>query len=293
MSERPNVILTGGRGRVGSAILAACRSVWNLRSFSRIAGDGHRGLEELLCGKEPLRARALIHCAWSTVPATAEGDPGSSERIDLPLLREIIARVRKESEPPLLVFMSTGSVYGPAPGRPSKEGDVPGPIGSYARGKLAAEELLLASGLPTCVLRVGNVYGLPSARQNAQGVIAKLVRAALTGETVPRWGADSVKDYIHSSDFTTVLQHIVARPIEGVWNVGTGAGTSLSTLIALVEQAAGCSLKITLLPAPKWDVADNRIDVTRLKHILAWQAAISIEEGIHAEFAKGSNYFRD
>src|SRR5687767_11384066 len=108
MSERPHIILTGARGRIGSAILAGCRPAWNLHAFSRTAGDGLRGLEELIHGREPLRARALIHCAWSTVPATAEADPGASERVDLPLLSQIIARVRQEADPPLLVFMSTG-----------------------------------------------------------------------------------------------------------------------------------------------------------------------------------------
>lgn len=283
MSQSPKIIITGSRGRFGKAILAGSPANWKWLSFSRSSGDGHASFEDLFKNQTPLDAAALIHCAWSTVPAVAEANPTLGREVDLPMLQRLITRLQGEAAPPLFIFMSTGAVYGSAPGRASQESDAPNPQGVYAHDKLAAEAMLRASGLPICILRVSNVYALASKPSDAQGVLAHLIRAALNGKTFTRWGLNPVKDYLHRTDFLTALQLIVQQRLEGTWNLASGVGTSLETLISLVEKNVQTSLDIASNVAPLWDVPDNRLDSSALQKALQWQPHVSIEEGIQSE----------
>ncbi len=286
MDRYPHVLLTGGRGRVATAIREElARGGWTLDVCSRTPGDGIRGLEEVLRGEGCLGADAVIHCAWSTVPAVAQEYPERAAEIDLPLLERLILRLKNDPQPPLLIFMSTGAVYGPAGDRPSLESDAPLPIGEYAKGKLAAEKLLQASGLAHCILRVSNLYALPSSPNDRQGVIARLVRTAIEGGTFEQWGEHSIKDYLHSTDFACALAAILRQRPTGVLNVASGVPTSLAELIQHVEKAAGMPLRVRHKPGATWDVTNNQLDIGLLKSLTGWQPVTSIEEGVRAEVA--------
>ncbi|WP_050023476.1 NAD-dependent epimerase/dehydratase family protein [Verrucomicrobium sp. BvORR034] len=282
-----SILITGARGRVGRAIQMTYGSTWPLRLLSRTASpDGSvESLDTLLTGNAPLEADLLIHAAWSCVPANAEEHPEQIGQIDLPLLDRLIARLQKESRPPVLLFISTGAVYGLAPSRGNREDDTPYPLGVYAKGKLAAEERLRASGLPVCILRVGNLYGLPSSPEDRQGVTARLVRCALANQPFQRWGDDPIKDYLHSDDFFAALTRVRELRLTGTWNVGSGNATPLSHLVELVEKETGHPVPILSRPGPAWDVYDNRLDVTHFTTATGWQPAVTLAEGVAREVA--------
>lgn len=284
------VLVTGGRGRVAKAILQDLNEAWQLQACSREAGDGLLAMEELLAGDGPLGFDAIIHCAWSSVPKDVGAQQSHAETPDERLLKRWIARLGRDAEPPLFVFMSTGAVYGNAGEHPSHEDrDDPQPRGEYAAAKLRAERLLLDSSLPVCVLRVAPLYGLPAAAQKGQGVISHLITAAVTGGVFHRWGATSRKDYLHREDFTRALRRIVDGGLKhsalsnGIWNVGSGEATHINDLIRLVEKHSRRRIQIQDSPSPKWDVTDNRLDISKLQHDTGWKASISIDEGIQRE----------
>ncbi|MDB6072731.1 MAG: fcf [Verrucomicrobiaceae bacterium] len=290
MDKHPHVLLTGGRGRVASAIRKELAGGgWGVDVCSRTVGEGLLDLENILTGSDSMGQDAIVHCAWSTVPAVAQEFPERTESIDLPLMERLIQRLKADAEPPLLVFMSTGAVYGPAPGRASLETDEPGPLGEYARGKLAAEALLQASGLPHCILRVSNIYSLPSTKHDRQGVISRLVWTAIEGGTFQQWGEHSIKDYLHSSDFARALMSVIRHRLTGVVNVASGEATELADLIEMVKHAALKPLTIEPRPGAAWDVTDNRLDITLLQSKTGWKPGITIEEGVRAEVARAMN----
>jgi UDP-glucose 4-epimerase len=240
-------------------------------------------LDTLLDGTHALEADLIIHGAWSCLPASAEEVPRQIEQVDLPLLDRLITRLTEDPAPPLTLFISTGAVYGPAGDRPSRESDTPRPLGAYARGKLAAEDRLRASGLPVCILRVGNLYGLPSRPEDRQGVIARMVRCALSGSPFHKWGEDPVKDYLHSDDFFAALRRVAQQRLEGTWNVASGTATPLSALISLVTEYTGAEVPVVAQPSPDWDVTDNRLDISRFSTATGWQPHIDLREGVRRE----------
>ena len=287
MDKHPHVLLTGGRGRAATAIRQALSAGgWRLDVCSRTAGDGMLLLEEVLAGSGPLGVNAVIHCAWSTLPAVAQEHPGRAAQVDIPLLERLIHRLKADPRPPLLVFMSTGAVYGPAPGRPSRETDMPCPQGEYAKGKLMAEALLQDSGLPHCILRVSNLYALPSSPSDRQGVIARLVWTALENGSFQQWGGHSVKDYLHRDDFVAALKWVIEHGLTGVVNVASGTATSLDELVRLVKQETGRAFQVEVKEAPAWDVTDNRLDISLLRERTGWAPTIALEEGVAREVAR-------
>jgi nucleoside-diphosphate-sugar epimerase len=283
MIFRPRVILTGSSGRTGRALRRLRSSDWDIRPYSRSreAGRGIGALEELLTGRDAMEGDAIVHAAWSVVPATAEQAevPGP----DLALLGKLLERCRGAEAPPLFIFLSTGAVYGEAGERARREDDLAAPKGRYAAGKLEAEEMIRASGLPHAILRISNLYGIPSRPDDPQGVIGKLLYLARTGGVFTRWGPDSRKDYLHGADFAGALDEVIRRRLEGRWNLASGEAVWLSELIGMVEGATGKPIRVDQAAGVPWDVRDNRIDPGAFREATGWKAEIRLKEWLERE----------
>ena len=280
MHSRPLVLLTGSAGRVGKALRATMASSWHLQPYSRNPEQGCLPLSSLSATNSPIHGDALIHAAWSSVPATAEAAGPDAAKPDLDLLASLLANCSASPNPPLFIFLSTGAVYGNAGPHPSTESDTPAPIGRYASAKLEAESLIRASGLPHAILRISNLYGIPSHPNDAQGAVGKLIHAARSGQTFTRWGGDSIKDYLHGSDCFHALDLIVRSRLAGLWNIASGRPTRLSDLVSLVESTTHRQITVTSGPPVPWDVSDNRIDPSRFITATGWNPLVSLEAGL-------------
>ncbi|MBI2813970.1 MAG: NAD-dependent epimerase/dehydratase family protein [Opitutae bacterium] len=260
--------------------------------YSRGGGDGFHDLARL----EPELANhhALLHLAWSTLPATSERDRGAEARHDLPALEKLlagIAALAEQSRPHFVFFSTGGAVYGNAPGRPSREDDPCRPIGRYGRGKRAAEEIIerfaAQHGLPCAILRISNPYGYPVPRSRVQGIIPHAIRCAVEGQTLTLWGdGHARKDFLHYTDFLAAVEAVVARRLTGTFNLGAGESHTVREVIALVEKHTGKKITLAFQPAPAWDVEDSRLDNRRLAAAADWRPLVSLDEGIRRSVAQ-------
>ena len=274
IESRPSgLIVTGGRGRLASLIADHFQTpTTDLALYSRQGGSGFLPLETLTEPGGLADARTLLHLAWSTLPATSEQNPGTEEKYDLPLLKNIleaIAAVPKTQRPHFVFFSSGGAVYGNAPGRANVESDACVPIGSYGRAKRAAEELITTyagyHGLPCTILRISNPYGYPVPKNRAQGLIPHALRCAAEDQPLTLWGDGSArKDFLHYTDFLSALELVIAGRLTGTFNLSAGKSHSVSEVIALAEKHTGRSVPLQPRPALAWDVHDSRLDNARL-----------------------------
>jgi UDP-glucose 4-epimerase len=283
MSIQPKILLTGASGRVARAIREGLRPLWDIRSFSRSQFPTFHRPEELTSDRSNWDAEALIHTAWSVLPVTAETHPKAHRSVDLPILERVIASFRNAPRPPLIVFLSTAAVYGPARKNLFVEQDKPAPIGAYARGKFEAEEMLRKSGLPVCILRIGNLYGLPANPDDVQGVIPRLIRIAGSDTPLSLWGGDTEKDYLHRDDFLSALTATISQRLEGTWNLGSGESTRLLKIIETVQRLMGQPINVEEGPGNSWDVKKARIDISAFREATGWAPKIMIEEGLARE----------
>jgi UDP-glucose 4-epimerase len=293
--SRPNrLLVTGGRGRLASLIVDYFRAPAHpVLLYSRAAGPGFREYSSLGESREFQEADTLLHLAWSTLPASSEQNPGSEQQHDLPHLERLLAALvslPSGQRPHFVFFSSGGAVYGNAAGRPSLEDDACHPIGSYGRAKLAAEQLIQAAahrhGLPCAILRISNPYGYPVPSGRVQGIIPHAIRAAIAGHTLTLWGdGHARKDFLYYTDFLAGLQEVVDRRLTGTFNLCAGESHSVRDIIALVETHTGRKISTTTTPAPAWDVADSRLNNSKILAATGWRPQVSLDEGIRRSAA--------
>lgn len=286
--------VTGGRGRLASLIADYFRApAHEVVLYSRGGGTGFHELGALARPATLNRSDALLHLAWSTLPATSEQNPGSELKTDLPLLEQLLracAAAPAGQRPHFVFFSSGGTVYGNAPGRPNREDDPRQPIGSYGRAKLAAEQLIEESaarlGVPCTILRISNPYGYPVPTGRVQGIIPHAIRCAVEGRPLTLWGdGHARKDFIYYTDFLSAVSEVVARRLTGTFNLGAGESHSVHEIISLVEKHTGRKITTTLTDGPAWDVQDSRLDPRRLGDATGWRPQVSLDEGIRRSAA--------
>lgn len=291
------LLVSGGRGRLAALIANHFRAPSHeVVLLSRDGGPGFRPLTELFQPTVLAQADAVLHLAWSTLPATSEQNPGSEQKHDLPLLENLLtacAALPLEQRPQLIFFSSGGTVYGNAPGRPSVETDPCQPIGAYGRAKLAAEQLIgqavARHNLPCAILRISNPYGYPVPTGRVQGIIPHAIRCALEDRSLTLWGdGHARKDFIHHTDFLSALSEVVTRRLTGVLNLCMGESHSVHEVIALVEKHTQKKIALTFQPAPAWDVEDSRLDRQRFTAATGWQPLVSLDQGIRQSLAEST-----
>ena len=272
------IAITGGRGRL--AALAAShfqRQGMEVSLFSRQAGGRFLALDDLP-GTLAVHD-ILLHCAWSTVPLTAEQNPSWTAEQDLPLLKTLLEAA--SSCTAHVIFISTAALYGNTEGEPACEESSAKPLGNYAKGKLEAESIIRSSGVPSTVLRVTNLLGERPDQARPQGILPRLVQSARTQSPLPIWGDGSaMKDYLHVSDFMVTLDRVVDVQPQGTFNVGSGESVTILQLARLVEAAVGASVPMHFGEQMPWDVSHSRINSDRILHHLGWKARLRIEEAV-------------
>ena len=289
-----NIWITGGRGRLGGVL----RQRWESHGrpvdvYSRNADERHLPLslltDHLHKGELP---HALLHLAWSTVPASAEIHPGIEWREDLPLLAGLLETlaILKKSQPrlPLFVFFSTCAVYGPGSAeKPFGEEDATRPIGWYATAKAEAEQLIRRfaeqHGLPALILRITNPYGFAQKQEALQGVIPHLAGAALAGHPFRVWGDGSArKDYLHVEDFCRGVEAALQAHLTGTYNLCSGETHSIHELVQTAETALGVPIRIQNEPGRPWDVTHAGYRREKFSGATDWSPKLALADGLRS-----------
>src|SRR5207248_1622514 len=184
-------------------------------------------------------AEALVLLGYNRPSALSPARRLSEELVGnlAPLVRLLRAA---EGSARQVIFASSVSVYGSHANAPFRETDAPRPKTPYAIAKLASEESIeivcAASGWAPCVLRYSTVYG-PG--ETVPRAIPNFIRAALDGQP-PLVNGDGrdVHDYVHVADVVDATLAALQRGAAGVFNIGTGVGTTTLDLARLVLNLA-------------------------------------------------------
>ncbi|MEW5984326.1 MAG: NAD-dependent epimerase/dehydratase family protein [Acidobacteriota bacterium] len=187
------------------------------------------------------------------------------------------------------LFASTAGVYRPAVTGPLKEDAPTSPESIYATSKLAAEERCgeasTQSGIECAVLRLFNVYG-PG--QRPPYVVPDIIGALVSGRTPILRSPEAVRDFVFVDDVAHAFVAAAIHPCGTfrVFNIGTGKGTRMADLVAMIAALLGISAEWVTPPdhlsagAP-YSVADT----LRARVELGWEPATALEAGLAATCA--------
>lgn len=187
-----------------------------------------------------------------------------------------------------VVFISSGgTVYGRLQQSPVPEDHPTFPICSYGIVKLAIERYLhlfkVLHGLDYTILRVSNPYGPFQSTNGLQGAVQVFVSKLLRHESIEIWGDGSVvRDFLHIDDLVCALQLSAQMPegMSGIYNVGSGHGTSLNELLEALTLVSGLSSTRVYRPSRPYDVPHSVLDITKIGAELDWKPLVSLEDGL-------------
>lgn len=160
------------------------------------------------------------------------------------------------------------------------------PMSSYGIAKLAVERYFSLyrkiHGTAYSIARVANPYGPWQSPLAGQGIIGTLIYKAIKKEPIEIWGdGENVRDYLYVDDVIGGLLQIAEYGESGeIYNLGSQAGVSVNTLIALVQIAACVDLNVNYVPARASDVRYSVLDTQKLLNLGPWKPTTSLETGI-------------
>ena len=187
-----------------------------------------------------------------------------------------------------VIFASSSSVYGLSKTVPFRE-DLPllQTLSPYAASKISGEQLcgnfVNLYGFRVVALRFFTVYG-PGQRPDL--AIHSFTDAIEHGRTIKQFGDGTTRrDYTYIDDIVQgVLGSLAYVQGEGarfeIFNLGENETTTLSALIASIENALGKKAVIERLPEQKGDMPLTAADITKAHTLLGYAPQTPIKEGI-------------
>jgi UDP-glucose 4-epimerase len=257
--------------------------------------DGAR-LDEVFAKHRPV---AVVHFAALIEVGESVKEPGRFYSVNVGGAISLVEAARRAGVDKL-VFSSTCATYGEPVRVPMDETHPQAPINPYGRTKLMVEQALADydryAGFRSVSLRYFNAAGadpegrigerhepethaVPLAIQTALG---RRQGFKLFGTDYDTRDGTAVRDYIHILDLADAHVLALRRLLSGggtdVFNLGTGAGTTVKELLAAIERVSGRPFPVEEVARRPGDspalVADNR----KAREGLGWSPRFSLDE---------------
>jgi len=299
------ILVTGGAGFIGSHVVEELlRSGHAVRVLDSLVTGKRSNLvpvldaiefiegdirDETLVRKSSHDVEAVVHLAAYTSAAESIANPAEvrSVNVDGTLM---VLQAACDAGVSHIVGASSAAVYGQvATERRISERSPLQPINPYGESKLLNEQQRCEGSdqnMSTTWLRFFNVYG---PRQLAAGsyasVIPRFIRSTITGAPITIYGDGSQeRDFVYVTDVVRAIIDVLDARAEGIYNVGSGAGTSVAQLYQLLQQIHRASVTCTYAPPLRADIKFSVADVSMLCAKTGWAPRVRLEDGFKESY---------
>jgi UDP-glucose 4-epimerase len=168
-----------------------------------------------------------------------------------------------------LTYFSSVDVYGRTPALPMTETTPLNPDTWYGLSKSTSEWIVreeLGSKCPVCVLRIPGIFGRS---RNDRSVIGRLISSIRQeGKVYLEGGGCVLRDYVFAPDLCRVVERLVARRVNGTFNLATGSSVSLLQILDVIREVFRVDFEVVHLPANLERNFDMRYDTAKLSAAL-------------------------
>jgi UDP-glucose 4-epimerase len=184
-------------------------------------------------------------------------------------------------------YISTGgAVYGEPEYLPCDEAHPINPICQYGASKHTVEHYLyiyhVNYALRYTVLRYPNVYGPRQDPHGEAGVVAIFTGQMLAGDPIVINGdGEQVRDFVYVGDCARAnLLALTAAPDHAIYNLGSGAGTSVNQIFRALQKITGYEREPQFGPAKLGETRQIYLDARRARQDLGWEPQTTLEAGL-------------
>ena len=302
-------LVTGGTGFVGRHLVAALRA----RGVETIAAgraedpappDVAFDLADaagIACVVRDAAPDVVFHLAAQASVADAGRAPLAAYDANVLGTARVVEAIRALDRQPLLLFASSGEVYGPRdPGElPAHETLLPRPLGAYAASKLGAEAIVdaagRASGLRAVVTRAFNHIGPGQSPRFAVAAFARRIAAVAAGgaPVLAVGNLSPTRDFLDVRDVVAayVALATAARAGDapcGLYNVCGGVATRVSEIVRALVAIAGVEVEVREDPElmRPVDLPESVGDAAKLRAATGWSPRIPLEASLRDVYAE-------
>lgn len=227
----------------------------------------------------------VYHLISVTFPGTAALDPQTDVRDNILPTLGLLDAMAKFGVSRLLYLSSGGTVYGIPETVPTPESHPLRPINSYGIVKSAIEHYIglysRTHGMRPVIIRPSNPYGPRQGHVGIQGVITTFLNRVVQNEPIEVWGDGSVvRDYIYVEDLARLCVAVADSGKVGIFNGGSGQGSSIREIIEHIERATGRVLNPAFKPARPVDVPRSVLDMSLVMKEFEWRCTTELQDGV-------------
>ncbi|MGV0744223.1 UDP-glucose 4-epimerase GalE [Mycolicibacterium sp. XJ870] len=320
-------LVTGGAGYIGSHVV---RAMLDAELPVVVIDDLSTGLEQFVPETVPFVRASLLdqgavhrtfseHSVHGVIHVAGFKYAGVSVKRPLHTYEQNVSamvnllKAMGDAGAEKMVFSSSAATFGTPDVDIVDEHTPTLPESPYGESKLIGEWLLRdverAGGLAHTSLRYFNVVGSgseslfdASPHNLFPMVFDMLLRGEtprINGEDYPTPDGTCIRDYIHVADLA--LAHVAAarrldagQPVERVYNLGSGAGTSVREIMTAIRTVTGIEFEPSIGPRRAGDPARIVASGSLARRDLGWEMRHTLEEMVasawRARQAAGASY---
>ncbi len=286
------VLVSGGCGFVGSNLSLELErrgdevTILDDYSSANISNlEGFRG--ELIIGDESkldsLSETFDIVFHEAAITDTTFKDDREMLRKNIEGFKKMIAFAQKNNA--ILVYASSAGIYGNGK-TPMKESQEPKPLNAYAYSKHMMDNLARKAGKSQRIvgLRYFNVFG-PNEKHKGKSasMVYQLYKQMKMGRNprIFKYG-EQIRDHVSVKDVVFATIKAAESKESGIFNVGSGEGTTFNQLIDHLNKTMKTSFKPEYFDNPYKEAyqVHTHADISNAQKALGWKPKYSTKSGI-------------
>ena len=293
------ILVTGGAGFIGSHVVDAYLAVGHDVAVVDDLSTGRReqvhpqarfyqidirdpGLDELFARERP---EVVSHQAARANVRESLEKPLLYAEVNVLGSLNVLECCRRHGVRKIIYASTGGAVYGEPQTLPVAEDHPINPLDPYGASKHHVEHYLylyrVNYGLEYTVLRYPNVYGPRQDPYGEAGVVAIFSGQMLNnGRPVINGSGEQERDFVYVSDVARANVLALARGDGGVYNIGSGVGTSVNRIFELLAALTGYAGPVVHGPPKRGEVFKVYLDARRARQDLGWAPEVELEEGL-------------
>lgn len=262
------IVITGASGFLGHHLL---KRLSNLGvDHIGLSRSSQPGLVHVNDYKDTPNGDVLVHLGETNDRGLVNKLSSVYEKRAISVLGELIKKGYQK-----IIYASSSVLYGEAYTSPCKVSDDVFIVDTYTRVKRRSEEAVLASG--GVVARLSNLYGPGMSDSN---VLSAILRQLKENGPVRLLNTLPVRDFLWVEDAADALVAMIYSDVSGIYNVGSGLGTSIAELAHEVIVSAGQETREVVPSSAGAKKTSLVLDISQTTSDLNWYPKMVLKKGV-------------